>query len=145
MRAGRGRRDALHQVAAGEGLAPLPLVLIEPVVRAALLEDLGLAGDITSDVVVPKGARARVQIAARKAGRIAGLDVAATAFRLLDPAVEVRVLKCDGSDVAAGGVVATVAGDARAILTAERVALNFVCHLSGVATAAAEATEATTS
>ncbi|RWH46335.1 MAG: carboxylating nicotinate-nucleotide diphosphorylase [Mesorhizobium sp.] len=118
-------------------LMPLPQIMVEPLVRAALLEDLGRAGDLTTDAVVPADAVATMAIATRQPGVIAGLDVAALAFRLIDPVFEIEVGHPDGSDVAAGAVVATVRGPARALLTAERTALNFLCHLSGIATATA--------
>ncbi|MBM3547200.1 MAG: carboxylating nicotinate-nucleotide diphosphorylase [Alphaproteobacteria bacterium] len=118
------------------GLA-LPNLLIEPVVRAALLEDLGRAGDITSAAVVPESARATGVFAARQPGVVAGIDCALAAFRLVDPAVQVAVHHGDGSRISAGTVIATVSGPARAVLTGERVALNFLCQLSGVATATA--------
>lgn len=119
-------------------LGPLPALLIEPVVRAALLEDLGRAGDITTDNAVPSTARARARIAARQPGVVAGMDCAVAAFRLLDPDIRVDLRRGDGSRLDAGDVVALVEGPARAVLTAERVALNFLCHLSGVASATAE-------
>ncbi|ANT54368.1 MULTISPECIES: carboxylating nicotinate-nucleotide diphosphorylase [Mesorhizobium] len=118
-------------------LAPLPTVMLEPLVRAALLEDLGRAGDVTTDAVVPKEHQARTVLAARQSGVVAGLDLAMLAFRLIDPDVEISVERADGSDVAKGEVIASVVGPARAILTAERTALNFLCHLSGIATATA--------
>jgi len=115
----------------------LPTVMLEPLVRAALLEDLGRAGDVTTDAVVPKEQHARTVLAARQSGVVAGLDLAILAFRLIDPDVEISVERADGSEVSQGEVIATVSGPARAILTAERTALNFLCHLSGVATATA--------
>jgi nicotinate-nucleotide pyrophosphorylase (carboxylating) len=115
----------------------LPALLVEPVVRAALLEDLGRAGDITSAAVVSDQARATGVIASRQPGVVAGIDCALTAFRLVDPAVTVAVHLADGWRIAAGAVIATVSGPARAVLTGERVALNFLCQLSGVATATA--------
>jgi len=118
-------------------LVPLPALLVEPVVRAALIEDLGRAGDITTDSVVPASARARAVIATRQPGVVAGLDCALAAFRLLDPAIAVAVERGDGARVKPGDIVAAISGPARAVLTAERVALNFLCHLSGVATATA--------
>src|SRR5260370_35628224 len=121
---------------------PLPTLMIEPVVRAALLEDLGRAGDITSDAIVPAEARAATALVARQPGVVAGLDLALLAFRLVDPAIETTVERGDGSRVAPGDVIATVAGPARGILTAERVALNFLCHLSGVASATADIADA---
>lgn len=117
--------------------ASLPPLLIEPVVRAALVEDLGRAGDITTVSVVPANARTTGVIAGRQAGVVAGLDCALMAFRLLDPSVQIEVQRPDGSRVAAGEPVAAVSGPTRGILMAERVALNFLCHLSGVATATA--------
>jgi len=113
----------------------LPTLMYEPVVRAALLEDLGHAGDLTTDAVVPLTARARATIGARQEGRVAGLPVALCAFRLLDPALAITVEHDDGSDVPAGGTLAVVEGSARAILTGERTALNFLGRLSGIATA----------
>jgi nicotinate-nucleotide pyrophosphorylase (carboxylating) len=83
-------------------LAPLPPVLIEPIVRAALIEDLGRAGDITTDAIVPSDVRAQVSLAARQAGVVAGLDLALMTFRLIDPAIAASVIRVDGSPVAAG-------------------------------------------
>jgi nicotinate-nucleotide pyrophosphorylase (carboxylating) len=120
----------------------LPAILVEPVVRAALLEDLGRAGDITTDAVVPPAAVMEGAITARAAGTIAGTDAAALAFRLLDPDVECQVERPDGTRVAPGAVVMQVRGRARPILSAERVALNLLCHLSGVATATAALVDA---
>jgi nicotinate-nucleotide pyrophosphorylase (carboxylating) len=116
-------------------LAPLPQLLIEPIVRAALAEDLGRAGDITTEATIPVEAKARVVVRAREDGRIAGLDCARMAFRLMDPNLRVAVQIPDGSDVMPGDVVAAIEGSARAIITGERVALNFLGHLSGIATA----------
>lgn len=118
-------------------LTPISPLLLEPLVRAALVEDLGRAGDITTDAIVPASLRGRCVLAARQEGTVAGLDLAALAFRLVDPAVEMRVERADGCAVAPGGIIASVEGPARALLTAERSALNFLCHLSGVATATA--------
>lgn len=116
---------------------PLPQIMLEPMVRAALLEDLGRAGDITTDAIVPQDARATTLLVARQPGIVAGLDLAGLAFRLIDPAVEMRVARPDGSRIAAGDVIATISGPARGMLTAERTALNFLCHLSGIASATA--------
>jgi nicotinate-nucleotide pyrophosphorylase (carboxylating) len=116
-------------------LSPLPGVMIEPAVRAALLEDLGRAGDLTTDAIVPAEARTRTALVARQAGVVAGLDFAATAFRLIDPAITIDVALRDGSRLRPGDLIATISGPARGILTAERTALNFLCHLSGVASA----------
>lgn len=114
---------------------PLPLIMIEPSVRAALLEDLGRAGDLTTDSIVPASARTECAMVARQPGVVAGLDYALTAFRLIDPSIEVHVERPDGSRLTPGDLIATVTGSARGILTAERVALNFLGHLSGVASA----------
>ena len=114
--------------------APHPL-LVEPVVRAALEEDLGRAGDLTSDLTIPADQRSTARIVARKPGTIAGLIAAECAFRLVDPDTTFQVEQPDGSKVKAGTTLAVIAGNARALLTAERVALNFAGHLSGVATA----------
>ena len=118
-------------------LSPLPDIMLEPLVRAALLEDLGRAGDITTDAIVPADLRARVVMAARQHGVIAGIDLARLAFRLIDPSITMEVHRPDGSRVVAGDVIATLEGSARGLLTAERVALNFLCRLSGIASATA--------
>lgn len=118
-------------------LTPLPELLIEPCVRAALLEDLGRAGDITSDAIIAPGQAARTALVAREPGAIAGLDFARIAFRLIDPAIELRLHLADGARVTPGTVIGEIAGPARGILTAERVALNFLGRLSGIATATA--------
>lgn len=123
-------------------LSPLPRLLVEPVVRAALLEDLGRAGDVTTDAIVPPDARLEGVIAARQPGVISGVDAARIAFELIDPAVQVAVERGDGARVAPGDVVIRLSGPARAILTAERVALNLLCRMSGVATATAGLVEA---
>jgi len=118
-------------------LSPLPSIMFESIVRAALLEDIGRAGDLTSDAIIPQDAAVSMTLAARQPGVVAGLDVAALAFRQVDPAIRWDVHLADGSAVAAGGAIATVSGPARGLLTAERTALNFLCHLSGIATATA--------
>ncbi|TIS35900.1 carboxylating nicotinate-nucleotide diphosphorylase [Mesorhizobium sp.] len=117
--------------------SPLPTIMLEPLVRAALLEDLGRAGDLTTDAIVAKEHHATTVLSARQRGIVAGLDLAMLAFRLIDQNVEMTVERADGSEVAQGETIASVAGPARAILTAERTALNFLCHLSGIATATA--------
>jgi len=123
-------------------LPPLPAIVIEPIVRTALLEDLGTAGDITSDAIVPHDCKATFQFRAREAGFLAGLDLVAYAFLLVDQSIDIRFDRMDGCRVAAGETIATVSGPARGMLTAERTALNFLCHLSGIATATAEIVEA---
>jgi nicotinate-nucleotide pyrophosphorylase (carboxylating) len=114
----------------------LPATIVEPAVRAALAEDLGVVGDLTTDAIVPSKARAAGAFVARKPGVIAGLKVAEAAFRVLDRQVEFRIEAPDGSKAAAGAVLARVAGNARALLSAERVALNFLGRMSGIATLA---------
>ena len=118
-------------------MTPLPRIMIEPAVRAALLEDLGRAGDITAEAVIPDDSRAAVAFVAREPGTIAGLGCAAIAFDLLDPSLALDILIPDGGAVAPGDVIARIEGKARAILSAERTALNFLGQLSGVATATA--------
>lgn len=113
---------------------PHPL-LVEPLVRQALAEDLGRAGDLTTDLIVPASQQASARVVARRSGTISGLGAAAAAFLLIDPAVRFTTEIADGSAAAAGATLATVEGRARGILTAERVALNFLGHLSGIATA----------
>jgi nicotinate-nucleotide pyrophosphorylase (carboxylating) len=113
----------------------LPYLLVEQAVKAGLLEDLGRAGDITSEAVVPKGARAVCTLVTREHGVVAGLDFARTAFALIDPAIAFTIKIPDASRVAPGDVIAEIEGPAGGILTAERVALNFLGPLSGIATA----------
>ncbi|HUB63172.1 MAG TPA: carboxylating nicotinate-nucleotide diphosphorylase [Methylocella sp.] len=118
-------------------LAPLPRIVIEPLVRAALLEDLGRAGDLTTDLVVPLSCQAKAVVVARESGVVAGLELAKRAFELMDPHIAIQVECEDGTVIAPGQVIARVSGPARGILTAERVALNFMGHLSGIASATA--------
>ncbi|UXN70039.1 carboxylating nicotinate-nucleotide diphosphorylase [Devosia neptuniae] len=113
--------------------AHLPRLLVERAVAAALEEDLGLAGDLTSQATLAPDAVATASLSAREAGVIAGLDLAAAAFRLVGDGVVFTPALSDGDRVAAGGLVATVSGPARLVMSAERVALNFLNHLSGVA------------
>jgi nicotinate-nucleotide pyrophosphorylase (carboxylating) len=117
-------------------------IMLEPLVRMALLEDLGRAGDITTDALVPAEAAAEAAFVARQPGVIAGLDLARLAFALVDPRVGMEVFAGDGATVAPGDIVARLRGPARAILTGERVALNFLGHLSGIATATASIVQA---
>ncbi len=115
----------------------LARIIVEPLVRAALLEDLGHAGDLTTDAIVPAGLAARAALVARENGVVAGLDLAKLAFELIDPNIAMQVEIDDGATVATGGVIARVSGPARGILMAERTALNFLGHLSGIASATA--------
>ena len=110
-------------------------LIVEPIVRAALLEDLGRAGDITTDAIVPEDAQIEAVIAARQPGVVAGLDAALLAFELVDPGLHIERRRADGARVARGETVARICGRARPVLAAERTALNFLCRMSGVATA----------
>ncbi|CCV13802.1 carboxylating nicotinate-nucleotide diphosphorylase [Mesorhizobium sp. STM 4661] len=118
-------------------LAPLPQIIMEPIVRCALLEDLGRAGDITSDAIIPADCKATLALNARQAGVVAGLDLVMFAFLLVDPGISIQLRCPEGGKVSAGQTIAIVNGPARSLLTAERTALNFLCKLSGIATATA--------
>lgn len=113
----------------------LDKVLLEPLVQAALVEDLGRRGDVTSQATIPADKQAKLQIRARQAGVICGMDVARLSFAAVDEQIEFVAQIHDGERVAAGTVLAIVSGNARHLLTAERTALNFLTHLSGIATA----------
>ena len=115
----------------------LPDLLVEPVVRMALAEDLGRAGDITTAATVPADRVGEVALVSRETGVVSGLSAARLAWTALDPSVQVTVEIPDGGQVAPGSRIGTVRGSARALLTGERVALNLLGHLSGVATATA--------
>jgi nicotinate-nucleotide pyrophosphorylase (carboxylating) len=115
-------------------LAPLPKIVYEDIVRAALREDFGAAGDLTCDAVIPLEARAVAALVARRAGTLAGIEPALLAFCLLDDGVAIERERNDGDRLEAGATIATVTGSARALLGAERTALNILTHLSGIAT-----------
>ena len=123
-------------------LPELPQILIEDAVKAALIEDLGRAGDITSQATIPPSARATAVFAARKAGVVAGIAFARTAMRLIDPAIQFEALMADGDRTVPGSVIARVEGPARGILSGERVALNYLGRLSGIASATARFADA---
>ena len=125
-------------------MAPLPLLPLqyEGILRGALEEDLGLAGDLTTLAIVPASAAASGKVVARRAGCVAGLEIAADVFRLLDTAVTFVPRVAEGTRVAAGEVLAEVAGPARALLTGERVALNLLGRLCGIATVTRELVDA---
>jgi nicotinate-nucleotide pyrophosphorylase (carboxylating) len=112
-------------------------LLIDDAVRRALEEDLGRAGDITTLATIPPEATAEAVVASRRAGVISGLPLAAAAFRIFDPAVRFEPALRDGDRVASGGIVARISGPAQSVLSAERVALNYMGRLSGIATATA--------
>ena len=113
---------------------PLPDIILDTIVRLALEEDLGRAGDLTTDATIAPETQLKVVIAARQQGVIAGLDAAAYALKLIDPAVNLTIEKPDGSVLEKGDVVARLEGSARSILIAERTMLNFLGRLSAVAT-----------
>jgi nicotinate-nucleotide pyrophosphorylase (carboxylating) len=115
-------------------IPPLYKLIYEDIVRRALAEDLGRAGDLTTDAIVAHTDMTMAHIVARTAGRIAGLEVAASAFTILDPRVSVEHLIADGCDARANEVLATVKGPGRPILSAERTALNLLGRLCGIAT-----------
>ena len=115
-------------------LPPLPDVIIEPIVRLALTEDLGVAGDVTTDALIDANAQGRWAVRARKQGVVAGIDAARLAARMIDPDLAFRIGAPDGTVVGANGTILEIKGSARALLTAERVMLNFIGHLSGIAT-----------
>ncbi|WP_026619159.1 nicotinate-nucleotide pyrophosphorylase (carboxylating) [Ensifer sp. WSM1721] len=112
----------------------LPTLMVEEQVKAALLEDLGRAGDITTLSTIGPDMTATAHMSVREAGAIAGLDLARTAFRLVDPSIRFEALAADGDRVRPGTTIARISGRARGVLSAERVALNFLMHLSGIAT-----------
>ncbi|HWK32844.1 MAG TPA: carboxylating nicotinate-nucleotide diphosphorylase [Hyphomicrobium sp.] len=120
----------------------LPDAIVEKAVAESLSEDLGLGGDITTEATIPAGTRASAVIAARKGGTVAGVQLAKAAFKMLDPFAEFETIVGDGGKVEAGAIIARVSGDARALLTAERTALNFLGHMSGIATLTARYVEA---
>jgi nicotinate-nucleotide pyrophosphorylase (carboxylating) len=110
-------------------------LIVEPIVRAALLEDLGRAGDITTEAVVPAEATVEAVIVARQPGVLAGLDAALLAFELLDPGLQIDRRRADGERISRGETIARIGGRAHAVLGAERTALNLLSRMSGVATA----------
>lgn len=119
-------------------LPALPDLLLEPLVRAALIEDLGPNGDVTTRAVIPAGTTYAARINARDSGVVSGVQLACIAFRLVDPALQLTVHATDGSAIAAGDTVMEIKGDAAAILSGERVALNFMGRLSGIASLTAQ-------
>lgn len=116
------------------GTPPLPDLILEPMIRAALLEDLGTYGDITTRTVIPSGTQFRARLQSREAGVVSGMQVAEIAFRLVDPQLVITRHRADGSNIAAGDLLMEIEGNAASILSGERVALNFAGRLSGIAT-----------
>ena len=123
---------------ANSAVFALPTVLLEPLVRATLAEDLGRAGDITSDAIIGAQVQSELFLVARQAGVLAGIDLARLAFELMDAQVQFEPLLADGAALQPGSRIARISGSARALLSAERTALNFLCHLSGIASATAD-------
>lgn len=113
---------------------PLPAIVLDPIVRLALAEDLGRAGDLTTDATIQPGTTLTAHIRARKAGTLAGMDAAAHALKLVDDTVTLDTRIQDGAPIAPGDVIAVMSGPARSILIAERTMLNFLGRLSGIAT-----------
>jgi len=119
-------------------LTPLPGHVIGEAVTRALQEDLGLAGDITSAATIPAGQSSEASIVAREDGVVAGLALARAAFHALDPHIVLTAQVADGQRAEAGTALAHISGNTRAILGAERVALNFLGRMSGIATLTAQ-------
>lgn len=115
-------------------LPPLPPTLIEPIVRRALDEDFGVSGDLSANLLIPEAATGSLLMRAREAGVIAGMQAAELTYRLVDPSVRFTTEVSDGGTVEAGTVIARIEGPSRSLLSAERVALNFLGRMSGVAT-----------
>ena len=115
-------------------LPPLPQITFEPIVRRALEEDFGTAGDVTANLLIPQTATAKLLFRARETGVISGWQAAQLTYQLVDASVDLQIIKPDGSHVRKGTVIGSVEGPVRSLLMAERVALNFLGPLSGVAT-----------
>jgi nicotinate-nucleotide pyrophosphorylase (carboxylating) len=130
--AARGKDIMQSLIYPGGFLSPLE---IDDAVTRALAEDLGRAGDVTTIATIPETTKARAVVVARKAGTIAGLPVLAACFTRLAPGIAIKAKQRDGARVAAKTPLMTIEGSARAVLSAERAALNFLGHLSGIATA----------
>ena len=120
---------------------PLPAIVLDPIVRLALSEDLGRAGDLTTDATIPAGTQLTAHIRARKSGTLAGMDAAAHALHLVDAQTELNQRQKDGDTLNPGAAIAVMRGEARSILTAERTMLNFLGRLSGIATLTSEFAE----
>ncbi|MCV6598234.1 MAG: carboxylating nicotinate-nucleotide diphosphorylase [Mangrovicoccus sp.] len=118
--------------------AALPDLILEPLIRAALMEDLGSYGDITTRTVIPQGTRYCARLNAREAAMVSGMQVAALAFRLVDSSLNITTHIGDGAPCAKGDLLMEIEGSAASILTGERVALNFAGRLSGIATKTAQ-------
>lgn len=117
-----------------QSYATLPDLILEPLVKSALMEDLGTYGDITTRAVIPADVTYTARLNARADGVASGLQVAAIAFRLVDPTLQIRMLKRDGERISKGDTLMEIEGAAASILSGERVALNFAGRLTGIAT-----------
>lgn len=115
-------------------LPPLPRIVLEPIVRRALEEDFGVSGDLSANLLVPEAATGSLVMRAREDGVIAGMQAARLTYALVDPTVDFSVEVDDGGAVTAGTIIARLSGPSRSLLSAERVALNFLGRMSGVAT-----------
>lgn len=113
---------------------PLPEVVLDPIIRLALKEDFGRAGDITTNATIDANSSMEAHIVARQAGRLSGLDAATYALKLVDSSVEFKVSKTDGESIESNDCIGVLTGTSRSVLLAERVMLNFLGHLSGIAT-----------
>jgi len=118
-------------------LTPLPDLIIRPMVERALAEDFGNSGDVTARLLVPEAATGALVMRAREDGVIAGMQAAEMTYKLVDPSVRFEVLHPTGDEVNAGDIIARVSGPSRSLLSAERVALNFLGRMSGIATLSA--------
>lgn len=118
----------------GTTLPPLPDIILEPIVKLALAEDLGAAGDVTTDALIDPETQGKWALRAREAGIVAGLDAATLAAYLIDPNLQFTINAADGARVKAGDTIMTIEGSARSMLIAERTMLNFIGRLSGIAT-----------
>lgn len=115
-------------------LTPLPNIILRPMVERALAEDFGNSGDVTARLLVPESATGSLVMRSRETGIIAGMQAAEMTYHLVDPKVKFEVVNPTGSDVDAGDIIARISGPSRSLLSAERVALNFLGRMSGVAT-----------
>lgn len=115
-------------------LPPLPPTVIQPMVHRALDEDFGNSGDLTANLLVPASAKGKLLMRSREVGVVAGMQAAQMTYAMVDPRVKFTIKKGDGSKVKKGDIIATVEGPTRALLSAERVALNFLGRMSGIAT-----------
>ncbi len=118
--------------------APLPDLILEPLVRSALMEDLGTYGDVTTRAVIPADVTYDARLNARQAGVVSGMQIARLAFHLVDPSLQVETVLPDGAPCQPGDTLMTIRGSAASILSGERVALNFAGRLSGIATLTAQ-------